>query len=463
MVQIKTKLAFAAIMTCFATGAAHAKATAEELAKLGNQLTCVGAEKAGTASGVAEFTGKWMGPAPGMTTEPGKHQIDPYANEKPLFTITAQNVAQYADKLSDGQKAMFKKFPATYKMLVYPSHRDFAFDKSICDVAAQNAAQAELSADGFTVPNGLKGGILFPFPKNGIEGIWNGVFSPHPPVEYRDTDLAVVYPNGTIQWGAQLFWMYNRNNDPKLRGTKFEGVMNYARIVTILPEREKGAMTRTLDDFTLGHDARLAWQYIPGNRRVRQAPGFGFDMPNPSSANTLTIDETRLFNGSHERYNWKLLGKKEMYIPYNGYKLESQAAGANKYAKLLTPGHENPEFVRWELHRVWVIEGKLKEGYRHIYASRVLYADEDSWQFAMNDIYDGRGSLWRFNWLNIIYQPGSHVFNPGTAFYHDLNTGNYSAYDLTQDKPKTVVDDAPGVEYANPTFFSIENLSSGGY
>ena len=218
---IKSKIALAATLVFCAAGTAHAKATAEEIAKLGNQLTCVGAEKAGTPAGVAEYSGKWLGAAPGMITEPGKHPIDPYAGEKPLFTITAQNVAQYADKLSDGQKAMFKKFPNTYKMHVYPSHRDFRYDDSICKLIARNAAEAEMSADGFTVPNGLKGGTLFPFPKNGLEAVWNSVFATHASVEYRDTDLAIIYPNGNIQWGAQLTWLYSRNSDPKLRGTKF--------------------------------------------------------------------------------------------------------------------------------------------------------------------------------------------------------------------------------------------------
>ncbi len=463
MELIRTKLACATVLACLATGTAHAKATHEEIAKLGKEYTCMGAEKAGTPSGVAEFTGKWLGPAPGMSTEPGKFPTDPYANEKPQFTITAQNVAQYAERLSEGQKAMFKKYPGTYKMHIYPSHRDFHFDDSICKVAAMNASQAELAPDGFSVTNAYKGSHPFPFPKNGVEAVWNGEFPPRSFVEFRDTDLAVVYPNGSILWGAFKMWTLNRNNDPKLRGTKFEGIFNYARGVTVKPERERGAMTRALDDFTLGHGNRLAWQYIPGNRRVRQAPDFGYDMPNPSSGNTLTIDENRLFNGSIERYNWKLLGKKEMYIPYNGYKLESPAAGENHYAKLLTPGHENPDFVRWELHRVWIVEAKLKEDFRHIYATRILYADEDSWQYVMSDIFDARGGLWRFNWLNIYYLPGPNILNQLTGFYHDLNSGNYSAFDLTQAKSKSTVIDLPGADYANPNFYSIENLSTGGY
>ena len=189
----------AAVSTLGASGVAHAKATPEEAAKLGkNGTTCMGAEKAGTPSGVAEWTGKWVGPAPGMHTEPGKFLPDPYASEKPLFTITAQNMAQYADRLSDGQKAMFKKFPNSYKMNVYPSHRDFAYDDSVCKVVAKNAAEAELSADGFSAPSANKGGVPFPFPKSGIEAAFNGNFPTRGFVELRDTDNAIVYANGTV-------------------------------------------------------------------------------------------------------------------------------------------------------------------------------------------------------------------------------------------------------------------------
>lgn len=163
----KFALSVAAALSAWALGSAgavQAKASPEDIARLGKELTCIGAEKAGTPTGVAEWTGKWVGPAPGMHTEPGKFQPDPYASEKPLFTITAQNLAQHADKLSKGQKAMFRKYPNSYRMNIYPSHRDFAYDDSVCKAVAKNAAEAELSADGYAAPTVNKGGVPFPFP-----------------------------------------------------------------------------------------------------------------------------------------------------------------------------------------------------------------------------------------------------------------------------------------------------------
>ncbi len=442
---------------------AHARATVEDIGKLGKQLTCMGAERAGTASGVAEYTGKWLGAAPGMVAEPGRLPSDPYAAEKPLFVITAQNYAQYQERLSEGQRAMFRKFPATFRMSVYPAHRDFRYDDSICRVVAQNAADAELAANGLTFNDGHMGASPFPFPKNGQELLWNGVLPALVHVEYRDTDLAIVYPNGGIVWGAQLIWNLSRANDPQLRGRKYEGVSTYTRGVTLAPEREKGIMTRVIDRFSMDRESRLAWQYIASTRRVRQAPGFGFDMPMPSSANTLTIDDARLFNGSGERYEWKLQGKREIYIPYNNYRLENRAVGESRYARLLTPNHENPDLIRWELHRVWVLEGRVKEGYRHVYPQRTLYLDEDSWLFTMADSYDAQGRIWKFNWVNNVYQPGPNIFNQFSAFYHDLNAGTYTVYDLTQAKPQGVIVNPPDADYGKPAFYSIENLKNAGY
>lgn len=450
-------------LLCLATSPAQAKASADEIARLGKQLTCMGAEKAGSPAGVAEYTGKWLGATPGVTQEANRLPSDPYASEKPLYVITAANLAQYADKLSEGQKAMLRKYPNSFRMPVYPSHRDFRYDDAICQVIAKNAADAELAADGLSVTNGHMGANPFPFPKSGLELLWNATQPAMTYVEYRDSDLAIVYPNGSITWGAQKVWVLARANDPQLRGKPHEGIAVMARAATLLPEREKGVMTRVIDKFSMEKEARLAWQYIPATRRVRQAPGFGFDMPMASSANTLTIDDARIFNGSGERYDWKLLGKREIYIPYNNYRLESRAVGENKYASLLTPNHENPDLMRWELHRVWVLEAKLKEGYRHLYPHRVFYIDEDSWLFTMADTYDAQGRIWKFNWLNNVYQPGPNVFNQFSAFYHDLSSGAYTVYDLTQGKAQGVVVDAPGVDYSKPGFYSIDNLKVSGY
>lgn len=139
-----------------------------------------------------------------------------------------------------------------------------------------------------------------------------------------------------------------------------------------------------------------------------------------------------MFNGSPERYNWKSLGKKEIYVPANAYKVHANTV---KYADLLKPGHANPDFMRYELRRVWVLEATLKSGYRHMYGKRVLFLDEDTGQAIMSDFYDARGQLWQSGLVNYYYAFDANVWHAGTSFYHDLNSGAYVAYNLFQERP----------------------------
>src|SRR5438128_2092449 len=119
--------------------AAIGKVDAAKAAELnGPKLTCIGAEKAGSASGIPEYGGKWLGDWPGVKNGPG-FDPGPYKDEKPQFTITNANVEQYAANLTEGQKALLKKYPGVYKMNVYPSHRDFRFADFMCDTVKKNA------------------------------------------------------------------------------------------------------------------------------------------------------------------------------------------------------------------------------------------------------------------------------------------------------------------------------------
>lgn len=443
-------------------GGAYAMATADEIAQIGSKYTCTGAEKAGTASGVAEFTGKYLGAMPGMipNAEAGEHQTDPYAHEKPIVTITVENMAGYTDRLSAGQKAMFRKYPG-FRMNVYPAHRDFRYDDSICRAALVNAQHAELGEKGLKVNDAVRGAVPFPFPKTGQELVWNVLMAPRATTVLRDADNAMVYPNN-ILWGAQLRWGYSKANDLKLRAQAYEGIAAYGREVILLPEREKGAMMKFLEHFV---EPPLFWTYFPGCHRggCRRKPFF--DVPIPSTANTVIYDEVRLMNGSLERYHWKLIGKKEIYQPTNNFRLETKEIGDNKYARLLTPGHENPEFVRWELRRAWILEGTLKQGQRHLYPKRTLYVDEDSYLATMSEVPDPEGEVWRFNWANNLYVGGArtNTWEVYSAYYHDLKTGGYTAYDLTQAKPRSLVVDAPDAEYGKADFYNLENLKSGRY
>ena len=416
-------------------GAAFAKVPAAEAEKLGKELTCVGGEKAGSKDGVPEYTGKWLGTPPGVQYTPnvGQHPVDPYASEKPLFSITAENMAKYADKLSEGQKALFAKFPKTFRMEVYPGHRDFRYSDATCAAAKQNALNAEIGDGGLSVKNGFRGAVPFPIPKNGQEALMNNMFPTRAFNEDKLADIANVLSDGSISWGRQRNQNLDYGNLPEEVGKPLEGLMANSMTLVLLPEREKGSVSVSSEPVNFAKDKRLAWNYDPGTRRVRQLPEYGFDQPLGGSGGKMTIDSDRLFNGSPERYNWKLLGKREMYIPANAYKLHGKDV---KYADLIKPGVPNADYIRWELRRVVTVEGTLKDNYRHLYGKRVLFLDEDTGMAVMSDMYDARGSLWQYAFINYYYGFDINAWQAGNAFFFDLNSGGYVAYNLFQERPK---------------------------
>ncbi len=432
-VMVKTPLAVA-VGLVVATSA-WAKVPASEADKLGKELTCVGAIKAGNKEGtIPEYTGKWVGAPAGVAHEQssGKHPVDIYADEKPLFVITAENMDKYAEKLSDGQKAMFKKYPKTMQIPVYKGHRDFRYPDEVCAVIKKNALNSEVADDGLSI-KGTFGAINFPIPKTGLEVAWNNLLPTRAYTESIIRDMANVLSDGSVSFGRMENLNLGMVNKPENLGQPVEGVMAYTRTKTLAPEREKGGVTHSVEPVNFSKDKRLAWSYDPGTRRVRQVPEYGFDQPMAGTGGKMTIDSDRLFNGSPERYNWKLLGKKEMYIPANNYKIHQSTV---KYADLLKPGHANPDFMRYELRRVWAVEGTLKEGFRHLYGKRVLFVDEDTGQAVASDMYDARGQLWQHAFINYYYSFDIKAWHAGTSFYHDLNSGGYMGYNLFQERPK---------------------------
>ena len=422
------------VMGSLSAGAALAKVPESEAAKLGTTLTCNGAEKTGSAAGVPEYTGKWVDMPEGAQTpkHAGAHPKDPYADEKPLFVITAQNMGQYEQHLSEGQKAMFAKYPNSFRMPVYPGHRDFRYDDAVCGYAKKNAVSAEMDKDGLGVVGAVKGAVPFPIPKSGLELAFNNLFPLRAATEDILRDNASVLANGAIVWGRSHNRSFSQIYGPEQAGKPLEGLMAYNMNATQLPERDKGGVTLAVEPVHYGQGKRLTWSYDPGTRRVRQVPEFGFDQPMAGTGGKLTIDSDRLFNGSPERYDWQLVGKKEIYIPANAYKLHSKDV---KYADLIKPGHANPDYMRYELRRVWVVDAKVKEGFRHVFGRRVLFLDEDSFQAVLSDNYDARGTLWQHAFVNTYYSPDINAWQAGTSFYHDLNAGSYLAYNLFQERP----------------------------
>jgi hypothetical protein len=136
----------------------------------------------------------------------------------------------------------------------------------------------------------------------------------------------------------------------------------------------------------------------------------------------LVTDQVDAYNGAPDRYDWKLLVKKEIYVPYNVYRLSDKSL---KYKDIIGKGTINADLVRYELHRVWVVEGTLKPGARHVYGRRTFYLDEDSWSVLMEDAYDNRGGLWRVALHGLIQCYDALVPWYRMGIYHDLSNGAY--------------------------------------
>lgn len=423
------------IAIAVASGPALSKVSDAEVAKLGQSLTPLGGTKAANADGsIPEWNGGITTPPAGY--EAGGFHVDPFPSDKPLFTITAANHKEYAEFLSDGQKKLFETYPDTYKMPVYQSRRTASNPQFVYDATKANAANAELLQGG----NGLKGasiGVPFPIPQNGVEAIWNHTLRYRGQAIQRNGGQAAVTASGdfnVIGFDEQLMIKYAEDGITPEQLTEANILFKFKQSVT-KPARLAGTALLVHETLDQIKDPRQAWTYNTGQRRVRRAPNIAYDAPGTQADGLRTTDDFDMFNGSPNRYNWELKGKKELYVAYNNYVLH----GSNvTYDDILQPGHVNPELTRYEKHRVWVVEANLKDEFRHVYQKRVFYIDEDSWQIQVTDMYDNRGELYR---VGIAH--GVNYYDVPTHWstldvYHDFNSRRYLAIGL--DNEETMYD-----------------------
>ena len=412
------------------TATVWAELSPDEIAKLGNELTPLGAIKAGNADGTIPA---WEG---GLATPPagwekGTHFIDPYANDKVLFTITSDNVDKYADKLTEGQKALFKTYPDTYEMNVYPTRRSAAFPQRIYDKTKEIAATARLTGDGNGVTGAING-IPFPIPKEGVEVIWNHLLRYRADGAARTIGQAAPTRGGSytlVTFRDEFYMQYSMAG-------KTEADLNnrilFFKQEVMAPARLAGGILLVGETMDQVKEHRNAWLYNPGQRRVRRAPNVAYDNPGTAADAMRTSDQFDMYNGAPDRYDWKLIGRKEIYVPYNSYKLQDPSL---KFKDILTPLHINQKYPRYELHRVWVVDSTLKEGARHIYKRRVFYLDEDSWQIVACDSYDNRDQLWRVSEGHAMTYYNVPSLWTSLEVHTDLQAGRYLAIGLNSEFP----------------------------
>lgn len=406
---------------------AGARLSADEIARLGKDLTPLGAEKAGNNDGtIPAWTGGIKTPPPGY--KPGSHHPDPFPDDKIKFTITASNMAAHSDKLTAGHQAMLKTYNS-FKMNIYPTRRSASVPQRIYDMTRKVAATAELVNDGDGVTNTVNG-IPFPIPKKGVEVIWNHLLRFRGNTVARHIAQAALTRGGNytlVQFEDELNLIYvHEGITEKELNNK---ILLFKQIVTA-PARLAGNILLVHETLNQVKEHRAAWVYNPGQRRVRRAPNVAYDNPGTASDAVRTSDQFDMFNGATDRYDWKLVGKKEIYVPYNSYRLHSDSL---KYKDILTPLHVNPDLLRYELHRVWVVDATVRQGARHIYKRRTFYVDEDSWQILVVDIYDKRDQLWRVSEGHCINYYEVPTLWTTLEVHTDLQSGRYLAIGLNNE------------------------------
>jgi len=406
-------------------GAAPAAVGADEASQLGRTLTPWGAEKAGNAEGtIPAYTDGQVKPPAGFDAKNPRVRPDPFADEKPLYSVTAANLAQHASKLSEGAKALLQRDPG-FRIDVYPTHRTQRYPAHVNERSVKNATACKAIQSGLAL-EGCYGGVPFPIPKTGNEVMWNHNMRYQSPSYAANFRNVMVDAAGGINMQGELdIWQEYPTFYPENSGVLSPTDPYWmVHVDWTGPARKAGEKLVLVDYVDPIGNRRKVWQYLPGQRRVKLTPELAYDTPNPASGGAAVMDEATVFNGGLDRFDFKLVGKREMLIPYNTFRLFDEAAcpESRRYLK----GHPSPDCMRWELHRVWEVEASLKAGSRHVYAKRKFYFDEDQPEVGASDNYDAAGKLYRavFGFYLPFYETADQGFGDGSMTF-DFQTGAY--------------------------------------
>lgn len=413
-----------ALLMIFSATASHAAVSADEAKALGSTLTPWGAEIAGNKDGtIPAYTGGLTTPPAGWSKDKPGVRPDPFASDKPLFSITKANLAEHAERVTPGFQALLKKYP-TFRIDVYPTRRTAAYPKEFLENSVKNASRCKLVNEGEGIEN-CHGGFPFPIPKDGYEAIWNAILR-HSGHTVRLDGTGNWYVDRAGRATHTATFVGNLTSPNYAPDGNPENLVWKAESYYVAPARTSGEAILVLDPLNNATGKSRVYQYIPGQRRVKLAPDLAYDTPTPNAAGLVTIDAAPTVRGALDRFDFKLLGKREFYMPYNLYKMGAGGDVANcAPEKFMTPNHWNPDCMRWERHRVWVIEATLKPGKRHLFSKRVYYVNEDAANATMTDNYDAAGQVQRaaFTLHRQMYDVPS-PFGEGHASI-DLQSGGY--------------------------------------
>jgi hypothetical protein len=432
MQRFDALILFVVLLLAAAPMPALATATPAEAAQLKTTLTPMGAERAGNARGtIPSWTGGYTSSE--FSTRSGAVRPDPFASEKPLFSITAANASAYANALPEGALQLFKRYD-DYRMDIYPTHRSAAAPQSVYESVFRNATRAHAAREGINYGvEGASGGVPFPVPHNGYEVVWNHLLAYWGPARKLHLKTYVVEPNGTIDLTASYseiadFPFYYPDATPQSYG----GYYFKTRHLLDGPPGKVGEGYLDWQPINTARYKFAAWRLLPGERRARRGPSLSYDIPDPDASGYQNQDEYYVFFGGPDRYDFKIIGKKELYVPYNNNRLYQLPTSA-----ILAPKHARPDSLRYELHRVWVIEGTLAAGKHHIAPRRRLYIDEDTWLAVYGESWDENGKLWKFAQATMYLMPDVPAVVIGSQFVYDFDLGGYVFAFAFNDEPNS--------------------------
>ena len=451
--KMKTQILTTALTLSLAAGAAWAEVPESVADRLGKDLTPMGAEKAGSKSGVSEWTGKAIDGSSLLAGYDGGSLPNPYASDKPIYTITSSNAGEYEAILTDGQKALLATYPDTYKMNVYKSRRSCTYPEYVYKAAKRNALVGK-NVDG---GSGVSEAIMsapFPIPSSALEIVWNHTLRYRGQRIARDFNYAAPTANGQYTLtDTRDEVVFDWSNPQFTRAEDLNNISIWFVAYTSAPARRAGNVVLVHETLNMAKEGRKAWTYSPGTRRVRRAPNIAYDNPVTNGDGLGTSDQYDGYNGAPDRYDWTVVGKQEKLSQQNNYN-----AVLTPYSELLQPNHPNQDVMRYELRRQWVVEANLKGDARHIYAKRVLRMDEDSNQMNAGEMYDGRGEMWRIQEIGQApdFRPAAQTcWTMGGEFTMDLLAGRYLGLGMKSERPANVV---TGLDRLTQDYYTPANV-----
>lgn len=442
------------ILVAMAVGSAWAASPQD----IGTTLTPLGGAEKAAKGDIPAWTGENV---VSNSWHYGEYRKDAfkYKDEKPAVVIDASNVDKYADKLTPGQAALIKQVKG-YKMDVYPTHRYCSAPDFVVENTKKNAGgAAKLGADGQTLGDAVVPGIPFPFPKNGVEVMLNSKMRYRGvAVEYKKNTTSVSPRKGASEWikavsEQTVFYPWGAKGSTAL--STLPQVEFYTYYAYVAPTALAGqALSIT---YFLDKPGTETFYYFPGQRRVRRMPSYAYDAPQIGMENQYTMDEPYVFSGSLDRFDWKLVGKKEVYVPYGSFGLY------NFKAKLEDVLHDDSVAEgarRYELHRMYVVEATVKPGTRHLAPKRTFYVDEDSWNLLLADDYDAQGKLWKHREGHLIPVAETGTCDASAFAEYNLAEGRYlvDVHSVGAGKDIQYATDPKTSPRYKASFYSADNL-----